>query len=434
MKIERELGFGEARMHLFHLLCHGTTQGALHLRLAGEYNENSIMTAVSSLLRALPDLSLAISKVDGHYHYVRPQQALDVSDYLNIYRSEKSDENAWQEDIRKANNDLLDASIQLWRLDVFPKTDALFDLVLVTHHALMDANGSEYLLDSLLKLVSGTPVESVFKQVSTGNPIFPSLEQDAITSCSWDKFLDVQSDAKKALAHVQLENHVESAVLTDRETVVQFHKINKQTVDLLNRICTVQNVSMNSLLSALFIYAVANNSRRKEFALATAMAMRQFCPNVEDNSMGSYLSVAATSHSVSNLAIESYIELAKQHKEKTYEAFLRVARWVPESYPEDAIEKMINGIVDSTVFSNDLGLTYADSGLKRKYGEIELKHQYVVARRQAGNVSAIMHGLHSNGEIFLTMSHVTPLQDSKWATNVLNQFKSDIPDLISHYG
>lgn len=416
----RELGFGELRMHLLHGLGDGTTQGALHVRLEGGLNDKGLESVVEALLIKLPILRATIQKIDGRYYFCLAGKNHQRNIFLDIM-VEKESPNLWQAKLEAENNLLLNSEQQLWRLVAvnYPSVN-YWDLILVMHHALMDAAGSEFLFDQILGCLGNSyEIESL----ESTDGIFPSLEEDAVTACEWEKYIGIQSNIKIKLASLNLQKHLSSVDIKDRNTKSQYFQINQNLVTQLEGFCETNQISLNSLFSAALLSSIALcTPDRKSFALFSAVSLRPLCQNVKERSLGCYLNVMPTVHSFSDDSVSSIISLSREHKIEVQRAFLNTGRWIPKNYDVAIVENMISTLANSNTFGNDIGITYAESGLASQYGRLKVKHQYVIARRNIGNVALILHGLKSDRDIYFSLSHVEPLQSREWAILVKNKF------------
>lgn len=416
----RELGFGELRMHLLHSLGDGTTQGALHVRIEGELDDKYLESVVETLSIKLPILRATIQKIDGRYYFCLADRNHHRNGFLDI-TVDKNSPNLWQARLEAENNLLLNSEEQLWRLiAVNYQSVNCWDLILVMHHALMDAAGSEFLLDQILGCLGN--LYEIGSLESTDN-VFPSLEEDAVTACEWEKYVGIQNNIKIKLASLNLQKHLSSVGINERNTKSQYFQVNQDLVAQLEDFCEINQISLNSLFSAALLSSIALcTPDRKSFALFSAVSLRPLCQNVKERSLGCYLNVMPTVHSFSDDSVSSIIFLSREHKIEVQRAFLNTGRWIPRNYDVAIVENMISTLANSNTFGNDIGITYAESGLALQYGKLKVKHQYVTARRNIGNVALILHGLKSDRDIYFSLSHVEPLQSREWAILVKNKF------------
>lgn len=426
MNVIRALGFGELRMHLQHLLAAGTTQGTLMLRINGSINVDDFIRCVDAIRNEHQILKVVIQKLVDKYYFVEPESVAENARYFR--RGGSADE--WEHVMHSESLELLDSGRQLWRFSLYEYVNEpapTYDLVLVMHHAIMDAVGSEFLLDQILSKL-GRCEPAVFPE-SCVVPVPVSMESDAISACDWNRFVAVQGGVKQALGKIALQPHLADVPVTERITHTLPFSVQEAQVRMLDDFCEYHEVSLNSLLSVLFVQAVYQSTdKRNTFALFSALSLRPLCPNVPASGLGCYLSVVPTIHQRGHDV--DLVEEARQHKVKMNQAFVDVGRWVPERFETSVVESMMQDALASTQFSNDIGFTFAETGLKDEYGSLKLVHQNVTARRSLGNVALILHGLRKEHTMTFTLSYVEPIQSRDYALKVKTAFTGLIASLL----
>lgn len=447
MDLIRKLGFGELRMHLMHTLGAGTTQGALKIRLHSAVPFPRIVAAMDEIQSQHAMLNAVILERDGDYFfYDRASREGSVEERF------VTDDN-WQSILENESNILLDPERNLWRLAVYSlkiEGGTVTDLVLVMHHAVMDAVGSEFLIDKLLRLLSETKSDDKDHCLNSVDEFPIALEDDVASACTWETFSDAQAAIKNKLMMLDLRPHIQPdiansalnnlqsdlvqrsslSVLEQRQTKFIAFDFSIALVAKLDRFCLDRNISLNSLLAICFLSAVDRYSgEREKYALFTALSLRPLCPNVEERGFGCYLSVGATFHNAEDL--QNIVSEAQSHKQKTLQTFLDSARWVPSDYDTSTVREGVINASKAEVFSNDYGFTYAETSIRPTYNGIAVGHQYVIARRNIGNVSLILHGLRSQTGVHFTLSYVEPIQQRRFAENVSNYFNGVIADIAS---
>ncbi|GEM_PF-3825714 len=414
MKAIRRLGFGELRMHLMHSLFCGTAQGALSIHVRGTLDIDRLRWAVDVVKQRHEMLNVAIVEKDGEFFFTR-RPDIDVSD-VSLRPCGDSDQE-WLKVLQDENAILLDTERQLWRVAIVPYSgsEPRFDIIVVMHHAVMDAYGTDMFLDEVLTLVSGGTLVSVTNDMPA--PVPPAAETACALKCSWEKFTASQREiAQKTMEGIP-PKHCVDAALSDRRTVVRTFKMSSNQLRVVSAFCTEQGVSFNSYVSAALLAAVrAESPERDRFALYTAVSLRRLCQGIRDEDFGCYLSVVPTFHRLPSLEI-AIDELAKEHQAALHASFLSYAK-PPVDYVMKDVREGMERLKGIRSFINDIGFTYAESKLRSSYGELRLLHSYVIAGRSLGNVALILHGLKFGDEVFFTMSHTEPLQDRVWAASV----------------
>jgi len=231
----------------------------------------------------------------------------------------------------------------------------------------------------------------------------------------------------KRLAETDLMEHRSPARLADRKTCVQFIHLAPHEVENLDQFCRDQDISLNSLFASALLLAIAlNTPEKRRHALFSAVSMRPFCPEVPEQGLGCYLSVMPTFHDISEASSERLTTLAREHQRETQKAFLTTGRWVPETFDPTVVEAMVSGAAEASRFNNDVGFTFSDATSGDTIAGYPVLQKYVIARRNIGNVSIILHGLKLGNNVYFTLSHVEPLQDGHWALAV----KATFPTLL----
>jgi hypothetical protein len=415
MKLIRSLGFGELRMHLQHSLAGGTTQGALLVNVKGDVDLTQVNACVENIINQHEILRLCIVKHGSEYFFA--ENSVSNSDYVSHKVSIENNDGLGH--LCAELESVIDSTKQLWKLIVYSHPGKnVTDFVLIMHHAVMDAVGSEYFFDTLFNML-GNP--ACISEYNKSFPIPIAMEADALSACEWADFAQAQQKLQQVLDQTNLQSHRVTCPIEGRTTKVISGELGAFDVKLLEDFCADNDFSLNSLLSTLFTRAVyKETSGRDKFALFSAVSLRPLCPNAPKKEFGCYLSVMPTLHEFDSSW--SLINEAKLHKLKQHQAFMDIARWVPRAYDSAAIEKNVGDAIHAEIFKNDLGFTYAETGLKRSYGMLDVCHQYVGARRSLGNVALILHGLKCNDAIYFTLSYVEPLQDGGYANQVFRRF------------
>lgn len=416
MKIIRSLGFGELRMHLQHSLAAGTTQGALLVRVNGHIDMDQVKACVDQIRSQHEILNLSIVKQDKDYFFAQNPES---NPNHFIHRKTLHSENEWLINLHAEIETIIDSSVQLWKLITYSYSEPdVTDFVLVMHHAVMDAVGSEYFFDTLFSLLTSS------NKILKNNAVLPTpiaMEADSLSACDWTEFTQSQQKAQELLIQVNLQPHLNFCPIELRKTKILSGKLHALHVEALEEFSAENEFSLNSLFSVLFTRAVYEETlNREKFALFSAVSLRPLCPNAPKKEFGCYLSVMPTLHEFNDSW--NLIDEAKKHKRNQHQAFMDIARWVPHTCDSAAIEKTTQDAVDGNIFKNDLGFTYAETGLKPSYGALKISHQYVGARRSLGNVALILHGLKCADCIYFTLSYVDPLQDGDYANRVLQRF------------
>lgn len=408
-RVVRRLGFGEARMHVMQSLLHGSTQGAVCVRAVGEIDPRRFAEALAGIRARHAMLGLTVQEIDGEFFFAESTADTRI-DWLPT-RSAPDDGLAV---LQQQNAIPLDAARETWRVVVVPyaASEPTHDVLVVMHHAIMDAGGTDTLLNELFAALAGEALPT------HATPVGPDAESACLVSVDWSQFQDVQKTLAGRVHDTRPQRHRGAAALQDRRTVTRAFRLSSTATALLLAECERTGVTVNSHVSAALLRAVrAQSPERDEFALHTAVSLRRLCPASEATPFGCYLAVVPTFHRVADAGIE-IAPLAKEHQSALQSAFVRYAK-PPRDYDAQALRGGAERLRSGDTFVNDIGFTYAESSLRTQYGALRLTQLHVVAGRAAGNAAAVLHGLKFGDEIFFTLSHVDPLQSEDWADGVL---------------
>jgi hypothetical protein len=418
MGVGRRLGFGEVRMHLMHALFAGTTQGAFALRVRGPLDVAAFTRAVDLVRRRHAMLNAVIVQDGGEFRFAsRPEDGIER---VSVRRREGED--TWLRVLHDENHTPLDPGRQLWRVVVLapaPGEEPVHDLLLIMHHAVMDAGGADTFLGQVLEEVTGT-TQSEHAPLTAIPPAAESATRSAIP---WERFLAAQREQAEKTRAVNPPPHLEAAPLAARRTVVAPFRLDAEHRRAADAFCADRGVSFNSYVSAALLSSVlAATPERRSFALYTAVSLRRVCDGIREDDFGCYLSVVPTFHEVPASGFDLGA-LAAEHHQSLQRSFLSYAR-PPADYPTADVLRQMEGLTALRTFANDVGFTYAESRLRTSYGPLRLEHAYVAANRSIGNVAIILHGLRLGEEVFFTLSHTAPLADSRWAAKVQRALES----------
>lgn len=417
----RRLGFGELRMHLMHAEFNGTTQGAFRVRIEGPLDEAALPAAVASLVRRYPMLRSVIKEgSDGDFAF-HEHVGIEQEKLVRLHRADVPIPDVAV--IELANAELVDATRQLWRLHCFTYTrmPQVHDLVLVMHHAAMDASGADLIMGDLLKALGGLAATSAPTLCEDEYGFPAAMEESCLVAVPWSEFEAASKEMAARTAACHPPMHQSNAILLERETAVAIFCLDADEIGQIERRCRASGVSLNAFFSAAWMQAVAAAmSEREQFALYTAVSLRRLCPGLKEDQLGCCLSVVPTFHH--QPVKQPLLALAAEQAQHLHMAFLEWAK-PPQEYSTNAVKAALSRAHGATAFFNDIGFTYAESGLRPTYGPIHVQSVQVVARRLMGNVAVILHGLRHAGRVFFTLSHTRPLFDEATASRIKTEFE-----------
>lgn len=402
----RQLGFSEARMHYMHTLFEGTTQTVAAVRLRGPLDEASFRSAVDEVVARHELLQCTIHEHDGVLGFERvgaPRTCLEFLDQTN-----------WQVGFRAINSKRLGLEKSPWKLFVLrdPVEKAACELVLVTHHALMDGHAMDRLLRELLECycqssrVLSSPLPRPFRPVpSAAESLLPS-------TLSWPEFTDRQARLAALQPSRQPDPHLGRAPHAERRTATSFFTLPSCEVQELVRSAAEHGITFNSWVAACFLRAAFEHSpNRATMALYTAFSLRPLCDSLGSDDLGCYVAVVPTFHE--SCAQKPTGEVAREHGRLLTRAILEYARH-PGTVPFAALRASLEPLSQLNAFVHDLGYTYAETGLLRSYGDLTVEHFFASANRALGSASAVLHAVKHRETVYFTMNYTTPLQSDRW--------------------
>lgn len=408
--IIRRLGFGELRMHLMHTRLGGTTQGALGLRLHGALDLERLVLAAHAVAARHALLDVVIVEHDGEPCFAR---GAGEGPSVVVHPPSPAPASVLAA-MAEESERILEPERGTWRLAVFPRSGhaPIHDLVLVMHHAILDARGTDLVLDELLRLCAGERLEPC-----EPSPVPPAAESACAATWSWERFCAVQAAVAEQVAAIGVPKHHERAPLAERRTVSEGFVLDAAASAALRERAAAAGTSVSAMLCAALVAAVrAHSPERRRFAAFTAVSLHRLCPAVREEQLGCYLSVVPTFHELASDGAELE-PLAREHQAALHRSFLAHGR-PPADHPTPQVRAAFERLAAGDAFTNDIGFTHAQSRLLDRYGDLRVGSMHVAARRTLGNVAIVAHGLELGDRISLTVCHTVPLQRSEWAAAV----------------
>ncbi|PXX79235.1 condensation domain-containing protein [Rivihabitans pingtungensis] len=418
--IHRQLGYMEARMHLMQSMFHGSTQGALAVRLEGELNIQHLHQALQRAVYDFPIMRTVIAECDGQPCFVDGASgALPVT----VVAREQDDD--WRKVLARLNDQPLDAARQLWRLVVLTPTQVTpgqppcHDLLLCLHHALMDGTAADTFLHRVLTYCTHPACPP---QDARPRSVPPAAETVLPTKMqmTWSEFVGWQREQQAQLPVLPPLPHLATMPLQARRTALATMHVDAGQLARLMDWAARQDVTLNSVLSAALLLAVdAHTPGREQWALYTTFSLRRLCAaQIDEHDVGCCMTVLPTVHRVSGQEVGS---LAREHQHALARAVMRQTR-VPVSVDVAQLREALMPLRHLTHFVSDLGLTFGESRLQSAYGDLRIRHFYPSVNRSLGNLALAVHGVRLNESLFLTFNHTVPLQSADWVDRVMSRF------------
>ncbi|HEX3851895.1 MAG TPA: condensation domain-containing protein [Polyangiaceae bacterium] len=336
----------------------------------------------------------------------------------------------WQEVYQSLNSSPLSLQRSPWAVFVVPngsKLDA-WEVLLTTHHALMDGGSIALFMEELFAAYAAQLAGS---QIPSGafRPLPPAVETMLPRALSWSEFQAHQARVAAEQPRLEPEPHRSAAPHAERSTRSLFFSLEPEVVQAVASTASRHGVSLNSWVAACLLQAVeAHSSRRGPFALGTAYSLRALCDEVDPQDLGCHLAVVATHHE--QCLARPLPDVAREHARSLTQAVFDSARH-PREVELDALRRSLEPLREIRAFVADLAYTYAESGLKRAYGPLQIEHFFASASRALGASSIVLHGLRHDGVVHFTMNYTSPLQSGQWVNEVTSAFQHVLRDSVT---
>lgn len=417
----RALGYCEARMHAMHRELHGTTQALAAARVQGPLHTATFLSALSQVRELYPFLRVQIQeRPEGPWFCAALEPELPVEIF-----AEAGDE-AWLDVLQHYASTPLDLTRGLWRIVLVlgprsPLEAQRFDLVLVAHHALLDAVGAARILEAVLVEMAGRRARQ-----PNGRSIPGSLEQLSGARLGWDAFEAHQASLAAKWERPSTTAHPRVIPLEQRTTRVLPFTIDAGMLARVQLKCTALRISVNSFFSSCLLHAVQRQTpERTSFALYSAISRRRACgAHIQDWELGCYLSVAPAFVDVPTLEGDVAARLALTAREHQRSLLANAADAAQHPY-EVRYEKLRSAVCamrDVNRFVNDIAFTFAETDWSCDLAPYTVEHVYVSANRAAGLSSVVLHGLVLGGVVHFTLNLTLPLESCTRARRIRDDF------------
>lgn len=408
----RELGFSEARMHFMHALFEGTTQTLAAVRLQGRFELSLFQSAVDELIARHELLQCTIREQAGALIFERVGPS---STCLKV-----SEEPDWRAGFQVINSERLPLDRSPWAIRILlDPAHGSWELVLVTHHSLMDGHGMDRLVRELLERYGDRLRDPQARRPASIRRVPAAAEAMLPRTLSWPDFAARQAQLAGLQPARIPDPHVARAPHSERRTATLFFSLPPRHVEKLARCASEQRTTFNSWIAACLLSAVFEHSpNRSTMALNTAFSLRPLCDGLEADDLGCYVAVVPTFHGT--CAGVPIADLARDHGRLLTRAIFEYARH-PESVAFAAMRSTLEPLAHVRAFVHDIGYTYAETALLDRYGELTVEHFYASANRAAGTAAAVLHGVKHQGAVYFTMNYTVPLQDHAWVQQVTDE-------------
>jgi hypothetical protein len=409
-------------MNAMHMMFAGTTQCVAAVGARGPFDEQALRDAIAEMQDRHEVLRCAIALEGGTPFFVRDDRAAAVH---------VVDDVDWQVLYQSLNSTPLPLEPPPWAVHVARRVDRpeSWEVLLVTHHALMDGQSIALFLHELLaryahRLRTGQPLP-----MRPPRPLAPAAEAMLPRTLSWQEFEAHGARLAERQPKIAPDPHRELAPLEARTTKTRFLRLGAGAVAALTRTAAESGTTLNSWVAACLLGAIERHSPgRALFALGTAFSLRALCDGLEPEDLGCHLSVLSTFHEP--VGARTMADCAREHARLLGRAVLEGARH-PAIVDHIALRRSLELLHGIGAFVGDAGYTYAESGLESRYPPVDVDHFFASASRALGAASLVLHGLRQGGEIHFTMNHTSPLQSDAWVDATTRTFATVLASSIA---
>ncbi len=396
-------------MHLMHSVLGGTTQSIVAARLRGVVDPAALERAMARATAEFDILNARVEEQGDALRFSVGERRRTPPLRVKARTSDEDFEAAFEEE----NNLILDLNVDLWRVLLLTPEgagDDRYDVILVAHHAIVDAHGVQMLLDALLRWTLDPSIPARQRALA------PAAEEMMPQTVAWETFAEQQANIARSAPAFEPMKHVRPSTFEERQTRTLSFSLSAARLAELSEFARGARSTFNSLISAALLQAVKECSgERSVYSLGTAFSLRRLCDErLEDDSLGCYLSVAATQHMVDG---KSLGELALEHATALPRAVLSYAKH-PRSVPLGQFRESIARLRHIDGFIHDVAFTFAECELEEAYGPLRVDALYFSANRTLGSTSVVLHGVECSNGVHFTVNYTTPCQSDSWVGDV----------------
>lgn len=411
----RPLGFGEARMHVLRAQFGGTTQAAAVVRLRGELDVTKLRAALRALQARKELLRVDVTEVGDALWFRRQPMAPEAP--LTVLPRE--DDDHWRRLLEAENSRALGAERGLWHVFALAAPSASpqeHELVLLAHHALVDATATHAFFDELLREATEP------KRASAEASIQPIADPAELMVRSpggrgtgdWQEFEARSAKRAEVRAPFTPLAHVAKAPVPERVTKVIPIVPSVNACAAIQRACSSLGLPQSSYIAALYLVALKRQlPEREQLVLSTAMSLREHTGGrITPQDLGCYLAVVSTSHATEQG--KPLDVLAREHQ-RAFALSAMVHGQNPTEVRLDRLRASMDALATADSFLLDFGIAHVTMPLDVRYGGLEVTAFFSSANRAIGSAAAILHSVQLRDRFFLTVNYTSPLQSDAWA-------------------
>ncbi len=410
---KRKLGHVETVMAMSQKFADGTTQGALVITVRGKVTYGALIDAANMVFRKYTLLRCMIELHLDDLYFVEHN---DFNRIIVNYKQVISFED-WENTEGEYLHDTIDQARSLWQLSLLDNDDE-HKIVLVLHHAIVDADAAKEIVKDLLSFIDDIMCGTDVACEPLGMP--PAV----------DDFLSPYfgAAAEGTVKCNPIPYHVHSS-MESRRTRFQHDKLCISDYSILENKCKKDHISIDSAFSsALYLAAVSSGLAHPPVSFRTAVSLREYASTKRPfmNELGCYIAVADTTLDVQN---QDFLLTANEYYKKL------LTNTISHCVKKKNISTVdvYNNVESMKVGGNFSGFAITNTGEMNPSEEFEcfsVEDVYNITNRVGGNHAFVLQVSTFKGEPRFIFSYVDPLLQKSKFDQLCKHFKRH---LASYY-
>ena len=390
---KRKLGHMETVMAMSQKFADGTTQGALVITVRGKITFSALLDAAEIVFRKYTLLRCMIETHLDDLYFVEHN---DFSRIAVNYKQVTSFDD-WEDTEGEYLHDTIDHVSALWQLNLLSKSEDEHKIVLVLHHAIVDADAAKEIIRDLLCYTDDSM-----------RGIHVSFDPLGIPAAV-DDFLSPYfgTSADGAIKCNPIPYHISSSI-GSRRTRFMHDKLSVSDYSNLENKCKKDHISIDSAFgSALYLAVVSSGLANPPVAFRTAVSLREYAATKRPfmNELGCYIAVADTTLEVEN---QDFLLTANEYYKKL------LVNTIKHSVKKKNISTVdVYNNINSMKTGNDFsGFAITNTGEMNPSAKFEcfsVEDVYNITNRVGGNNAFVLQVSSFKGEPRFIFAYVDPL-------------------------
>lgn len=411
--VQRKLGFIETSMALMHQYGNGTTQGVISVQVDFKIDAERFNIAVAKVHRAFAILRCTLIEAeDGLYFYENVAVENCLLDPVHT-----ANHREWISIEDTLVHDPIDRNRRLWSAGLIYSQDlACSKILLVSHHALFDAQGAVTVFNALLTYLD--------------NPDAVIDLPDSLTiSPPLDQFLmEPTAIASPQPTEVSPVPYHQNSALSDRRTCYYRVKLARESIEEIEAYSAAESISAQALISAAYVLAILEvDQSAPQVDFKTAVALRELIADAGDLKD----------------AISCYIGISESHVTRNTTTLGDIARSIQAQNLNFVIERClyrvpftVSGLTSriQALSENSHFIGYALTHIGRLQinptcGGIALGELTILTNRVIGNYAITLQILEQESFTTFDFIYVSPLLSPQRVREIAQAFRQIIGNL-----